>query len=109
MKHLLLNSFALCMLLCAMNNLSAQNPNWVMPAGYFVPGPDVYDPLPQSPAWPPDVDPEEYDFHQVFRYEGQRAQYTQAGYTGPDGELMCFVVVGNLYDKNGWLVNGLRA
>ncbi len=98
-----------CMCLCSHYNVHSQNPNWVMPGGKFQPDVPDYVPLPNNPAWPANYQVGDINFDWNFKYTGSPAQYTQAGYTGPDGELMCFVVDDKLYDKHGWLVNSLRA
>lgn len=97
--------------LCSLSyyNVHSQNPNWVMPGWNFQPNNSAYDPLPQNPAWPPGYQLGNYPNDWTFKYTGDEAQYSQAGYTGPNGDLMCFVVDGKLYDGSGWLVNSMRA
>ncbi len=88
------------LMLVGIYNSQAQNPNWVMPDGFFKPGPGGYLPLPQSPNGETDPD---------LAYQGEPASYSSGGYTGPDGKLLFFVVDENVYDKNGWLIGKMNS
>ena len=79
-----------------------------MPGGNLQPGTD-YIPLPQSPPDPAlfpllnilITDPE-------LAYQGEDADYSFAGYTGPTGDLLLFSVDANLYDREGWKIGTLQ-
>lgn len=89
---------------CFVNNVTAQNPNWVVPGGNFDPSVITFSPLPQSPTSPlgnPVTDPNS-------AYQGEPSENTFTGYTGFDGELKMFAIDGRMYDKDGFMVNFLR-
>ncbi len=83
-----------------------------MPGGNFQPE-GFYLPLPQtpdnpdfpSPPFPPGLDP---ITDPELAYQGESANYSFAGYTGPSGDLLLFSVDENLYDRGGWKVGTLQ-